>query len=82
MINYFIAFNELSHDTREPLGTLTSAKGGYSNLGLAKIVAKEMTERGYKNVTVFEHDMYYGLPYDKAMTRYVSWDYVMKNKVE
>ena len=44
--------------------------------------AKEMTERGYKNVTVFEHDMYYGLPYDKAMTRYVSWDYVMKNKVE
>ena len=36
MINYFIAFNELSHDTREPLGTWASAKGGYSNLGLAK----------------------------------------------
>ena len=42
MINYFIAFNELSHDVREPLGTWASAKGHYTNLELAEIEAKEL----------------------------------------
>lgn len=80
MINYFIAFNELSHDVREPLGTWASAKGHYTNLELAEIEAKEMEEIGYKNVTVFKHDGYD--PYDKVMTHYVDWNYVLKNKVK
>lgn len=80
MINYFIAFNELSHDVREPLGAWASAIGYYTDFDLAKIRAKELEQRGYKNVTVFKHDGYN--PYDKVMTRYVSWDYVLKNKVK
>lgn len=80
MINYFIAFNRLSHDVREPLGAWASAMGYYTNSNLAKIRAKELERIGYKNVTVFKHDGYD--PYDKVMTHCVSWDYVLKNKVK
>ncbi|MBR6907119.1 hypothetical protein IKN40_01065 [bacterium] len=80
MINYFIAFNELSHDVREPLGTLASAMGYYTNSNSAKIKAKELERIKYENVTVFKHDGYN--PYDKVMTRCVCWDYVLKNKVK
>jgi len=80
MTNYFIAFNGLNHDPSEPLGAWASCMGYYTFLDGAKIRAKELTDIGYKNVTVFAHDGYD--PYDKVMTHYVSWDYVMKNKVE
>ena len=80
MINYFIAFNELSHDVREPLGTWASAMGYYHNSNSAKFRAKELERIGYKNVTVFKYD---GCnPYDKIMTHCVSWDLVMKNKID
>ena len=80
MINYFIAFNGFTHDPLEPLGAWASCMGYYTFLDGPKIRAKELTDIGYKNVAVFAHDGYD--PYDKVMTHCVSWDYVMKNKVE
>jgi hypothetical protein len=78
MTNYFIAFNKPTHDTS--IKSWASCMGYYTFLEGAKIRAKELTDIGYKNVTVFAHDGYD--PYDKVMTHCVSWDYVMKHKVE
>lgn len=77
MINYFIAFNEVDHD--ESVIAWAKCIGYYTLLTLAKKIAKELMDIGYKNVTVFKHDGYD--PYDKVMTHCVDWNYVLENKV-
>lgn len=78
MTNYFIAFNEPTHDTS--VRSWASCMGHFTSVEGAKIRAKELTDIGYKNVTVFAHDGYD--PYDKVMTHCVDWNYVFKNKVK
>ena len=78
MTNYFIAFNKPTHDIS--VCAWASCMGYFTSLEGAKIRAKELTNIGYKNVTVFAHNGYN--PYDKIMTHCVDWSYVLKNKIK
>lgn len=79
MENYGIAYNSRNHDINEPLGVYAIAECNMTTLEFAKIIAENRIRDGFKNVTIFK---YYGNPYDKIMTHCVSWNLVMKNKID
>lgn len=79
MYDYFVAFSGKNHSISEPLGVWAECSGHMSTYEFAKIIAKNRIRDGFKNVTIFK---YYGNPYDKIMTHCVSWDLVMKNKID
>ena len=49
-------------------------------LGFAEVIAGLRIKAGFKDVTIFKYEG--SPPYDKVMTRYVSWDFVKNNKVK
>lgn len=79
MYNYFVAYNGKNHKTSEPLGVWAECNGYMSTYEFAKVIAKNRIRDGFKNVTIFKYD---GNPYDKIMTHYVSWNLVIKNKID
>ena len=80
MENYGVAYNSRNHDINEPLGLYAISECNMTTLEFAKIIAKNRIRDGFKDVTVFKYNG--APPYDKVMTHYVSWNFVMNNKIE
>ena len=78
MKQYWIAYDKPSHED-ETYSEYLYCIGNFSLLKLAKTVAKEKIQNGFKNVSIFYYD---GNPYDKVMTRMVDRNLVEKYRID